>query len=125
MKQKQQLENQKGRGNMDIVSLGKANKALKEMQDLDQNVIGRKAESRFNSIDARLDWLEQQAAKLKVKSSWEVDLSKGVFDDTTFIDERFQLKPVNDDSYVSEGVWESEVVDLGEGWLKTTEIQVK
>ncbi|MCY8577121.1 hypothetical protein MOD24_14825 [Bacillus haynesii] len=110
---------------MDIISLGKANKALKEMQELDQNVIGKKAESRFNSIDARLDWLEQQAAKMKAKSSWEVDLSKGVFDDTTLVDDRLQLKPVNDESYVSEGVWESEVVDLGEDWLKTTEIQVK
>lgn len=110
---------------MDIISLGKANKALKEMQELDQNVIGKKAESRFNTIDARLDWLEQQAAKMKAKSSWEVDLSKGVLDDTTLVDDRLQLKPKNDESYVSEGVWESEVVDLGEDWLKTTEIQVK
>ncbi|MBU5262135.1 hypothetical protein [Bacillus atrophaeus] len=110
---------------MDIISLGKANKTIKEIQDLNKNIIGEEAESRFTSIDARIDWLEQQTAKLKAKSSKDVDLSKGVFEDTVITDGKLQLKPVNEESYVSGGVWESEVIDLGDGWLKTTEIQVK
>ncbi|MCY9186604.1 hypothetical protein [Bacillus halotolerans] len=110
---------------MDIISLGKANKTIKEIQDLNQNIIGGKAESRFTSIDARLDWLEQQTAKLKAKSSKDVDLTKGVFEDTVVSDGRLQLKPVNEESYVPEGLWESEVIDLGDGWLETTEIQLK
>ncbi|KAF2421700.1 hypothetical protein [Bacillus subtilis] len=110
---------------MDIISLGKANKTIKDIQDLSQNIIGEKAESRFISLDARIDWLEQQTAKLKAKSSKDVDLTKGVFEDTVVTDGKLQLKSVNEESYISEGMWESEVIDLGDGWLKTTEIQVK
>ncbi|MCD7910945.1 hypothetical protein KC480_05320 [Bacillus velezensis] len=110
---------------MDIISLSKVNKALKGAQNLDESKIGKRAESRFISIDARLDWLEQQLTKLIAKNSIEVDLSRGVFNNTEMIDGELKLGLVNEDSYTSEGSWESEVIDLSESWLETKEIIVR
>lgn len=66
---------------MDAISLGKATQALNKIQDLDRNVVAPLAESRFPTVDARLDWLEGQASRIKVAGSKQVDLTIGTLTD--------------------------------------------
>jgi hypothetical protein len=77
---------------MDVISLGKANQALKKIKDLDENVVAPLAESRFPTVDARLDWLEGQAAKAKAVNSKQVDLTQGTFTNTELVNGKVQLK---------------------------------
>lgn len=81
---------------MDIISYGKAGKALRDVKKLDEQVVAPLAESRFPTVDARLDWLEGQADKIKVENSLQVDLSKGTFTDTEFVNGKIQLKKVGE-----------------------------
>lgn len=80
---------------MDIISLGKASKVAKTIQQLDQEVVAPLAESRFPTVDARLDWIEGQANKIKAENSLQLDLSKGTFTDTEFINGKVQLKNIS------------------------------
>lgn len=84
---------------MDIISYGKAGKALRDVKKLDEQVVAPLAESRFPTVDARLDWLEGQADKIKVENSLQVDLSKGTFTDTEFIDGKIKLTSINGNLY--------------------------
>ncbi|ECP9029746.1 hypothetical protein FU976_07990 [Campylobacter jejuni] len=110
---------------MDIISLGKASKALRLTTDLDVNVVAAKAEDRFLSVDARLDWIEQQASNIMAKNSYEVDLSKKTFNDVQIKDGSLQLKELSPGAYVGSGTWESDIVDLGDGWQQTLEVKVE
>lgn len=79
---------------MDILSLSKANKALKQIKQLDESVVAPLAEDRFPTVDARLDWLEGQAAKIKAENSKQLDLSQGIFTDTEPVNGKIQLKKI-------------------------------
>jgi hypothetical protein len=80
---------------MDVVSLSKASKALRNIQDLNNQVVAPLAESRFPTVDARLDWLEGQASQLKVENSLQLDLSQGTFTNTELVDGKIQLKQIS------------------------------
>lgn len=77
---------------MDIISLGKASKTLKEINQLNDDVIGKRAEGRFKTVDHRLDWIEGQADKTVIQNSVKIDFSQGTFDNVEFVDGRLQLK---------------------------------
>ena len=64
---------------MDILSLSKANKTLKQIKQLDESVVAPLAEDRFPTVDARLDWLEGQTEKIHVENTIQIDLSLGIF----------------------------------------------
>ncbi len=108
---------------MDIISLGKANKTLREIKDLDEGVVGKGAESHFVTVDARLDWIESQADKIKIEKSLQVDLAQGVFENTEFVNGKIQLKRIGE-YYVAQGTYESPIIDLGEGWKETKLVDV-
>ncbi len=110
---------------MDIISLGKASKTLREIKDLDEGIVGKKAESHFKTVDERLDWIESQADKVIAINNIEIDLSKGVFDNTELVDGKIKLKKIGTiNTYPSKGKWESSVLDLGEGWKETKLVDV-
>jgi hypothetical protein len=109
---------------MDIISLGKASKVLRDIQKVDEEIVAKKAESRFLSVDARLDWIEAQASQIMAENSMEVDLSQKTFDDTVLKDGSIQLRELAPEKYVGNGTWESGIVDMGEGWQKTKQIVI-
>jgi len=109
---------------MDVISLGKATQALNKIKDLDNNIVAPLAESRFPTVDARLDWLEGQAAKIKAQNSKQLDLTKGFFTNTEYVNGKIQLKSTGVNQYVSSGVWESSIIDLGEGWKETKLVDI-
>jgi hypothetical protein len=100
---------------MDVISLGKASQALNKVKDLNDNVVAPLAESRFPTVDARLDWLEGQAGKIKAANSKQQDLSKGTFTNTEVSGGKIQLKSMAvDPKYVYEQynvsyTWSAEV----------------
>jgi hypothetical protein len=104
---------------MDILSLGKASKVLRTIQNLNDQVVAPLAESRFPTVDARLDWLEGQASQLKAENSLQVDLSKGTFTNTELVNGKIQLKTIQTGQYQPSGTYESPILDLGEGWYET------
>lgn len=104
---------------MDISSFGKASKVIREIEDLNESVIGEKAESHFLNVDARLDWIEAQAGSIVTENAHEVNLTKGKFNEAENIAGAVQLAKLSDDLFVEKGTWESDVIDLGEGWQKT------
>lgn len=110
---------------MDIIALGKASKVFQDLKQMDEELIAAKAEGRFTSVDARLDWLEAQASGLQAKDSYEVDLSQGTFDDAEFKEGSIQLRQIGSGAFVGDGTWESEIVDLGSGMQKVTGITIK
>lgn len=110
---------------MDIIALGKASKVFQDLKQMDEELIAAKAEGRFTSVDARLDWLEAQASGLQAKDSYDVDLSQGKFDDAEFKDGSIQLRQIGSGAFVGDGTWESEIVDLGSGMQKVTGITIK
>lgn len=67
---------------MDILSLSKATKAIRDIKDLDENVVAKQAEDRFLTVDHRLDWIEAQADKVLAKSFKNIDFNDGVFVNT-------------------------------------------
>jgi hypothetical protein len=79
---------------MDVVSLSKASKALRNIQNLNDQVVAPLAESRFPTVDARLDWLEGQAGKILAENSKQLDLSQGTFTNTELVNGKIQLKLV-------------------------------
>ncbi|PVC75081.1 hypothetical protein C2I27_04130 [Priestia megaterium] len=87
---------------MDIIALGKATKVLKRAKELDEKIIAHEAESHFQTVDARLDWLEGQASKILVEGSKQLDLSQGTFDNTELVNRKIQLKMTNAISYIRE-----------------------
>jgi hypothetical protein len=110
---------------VDIISLGKASKVLRDIRALDQEVVEKKAEGRFLTVDARLDWLEAQASQVMAENTAEVDLSQKTFNGTQFKDGSIQLQEIGVDKYVGKGTWESGIVDLGEGWQETKSIIIE
>lgn len=110
---------------MEIISFSKASKVFQNIKQLNEMVVGEGAEGRFNSVDERLDWIEAQAANLQVKEIYEVDLNKGQFNDAEFKDGSIQLRQIGPQAFVGAGVWESEVIDLGSGMQKITNIEIK
>jgi hypothetical protein len=109
---------------MDVISLGKASQALNKTKDLDINVVAPKAEGRFPTVDARLDWLEAQAGKIKATSSKQLDLTIGTFTNTEVAGGKIQLKAFGTNAYATSGTWESPIIDLGEGWINTSLVDV-
>lgn len=109
---------------MDALSMGKAGAALNKIKELDQTIVAPLAESRFPTVDARLDWLEAQATKAKATSSKQLDLSQGTFTNTEFVNGKLKLKLVGVNLYTSSGTWESPIIDLGDGRIKTQVIDV-
>lgn len=81
---------------MDVIALGKATKVLKEAKDLDEKLIAPEAESHFQTVDARLDWLEGQASKLQITRTLDVDLSKGIFQNTELNNGIIKLKKIKE-----------------------------
>jgi hypothetical protein len=77
---------------MDVISLGKANKAYKNIVDLDEKLVALQAEGRFHSVDARLDWLQDQAEKSGISVVNQVDLRDGVFSNTELVGGKVMLK---------------------------------
>lgn len=77
---------------MDIISLGKASNALRAIQKLDNQIVAPQAESRFVTVEDRLNWIEDQANKIKSIDSYEVDLSKGTFTNAELVDGKIQLR---------------------------------
>lgn len=109
---------------MDVISLGKASKALRAIQSLNDTVVAPLAEGRFSTVDARLDWIEGQASKMKVETSQLVDLSKGTFIGTELIDGKIQLKAIAVGMYPLSGTWESEIIDCGYDWVQMKTIDI-
>jgi hypothetical protein len=109
---------------MDVIALGKASKTLREIKDLDEQVVAPLAQGRFKTVDARLDWLEGQADKLLVEGNHQVDFSKGVFDNTELLNGKIALKNTTNTTYFPQGTYESPILDLGEGWRETTLVDV-
>jgi hypothetical protein len=109
---------------MDIISLGKASKVLRQIKEVDEDIVAKKAESRFVNVDARLDWIEQQASNIMAQNSLEVDLTQKVFNDVQLKNGSIELKELAPGAYVGSGTWESDVVDLGEGWQSTQSISL-
>lgn len=109
---------------MDIISLGKASKVLRDIQKVEEDIVAKKAESRFLSVDARLDWIEAQASQIMAENAMEVDLTQQTYNDVVFNSGSLELKSIGVDKYVGSGSWESAVVDLGEGWQNTKSIVV-
>ena len=56
---------------MDIISLGKAKKAIKEMQKYHEQILGMEVESYFPSVDARIDYLESQLSQDNVVREYD------------------------------------------------------
>ncbi|MGV7000395.1 hypothetical protein ACWA2C_17040 [Priestia megaterium] len=114
---------------MDVIALGKATKVLKQAKDLDENIIAAEAESHFQTVDARLDWLEGQAGKLQITKTIDVNLENGTFNNTELNNGAIKLKKIKEvqgiSSYVFSGSYESPVVDLGEFWYETTLMDIK
>ncbi|MFE5391918.1 hypothetical protein [Bacillus thuringiensis] len=110
---------------MEIISFSKASKVFQDIKQLNETVVGEGAEGQFNSVDERLDWIEAQASNLQVKEIYEVDLNKGQFNDAEFKDGSIQLRQIGPQAFVGSGVWESEVIDLGSGMQKITNIEMK
>ncbi|WDI05111.1 discoidin domain-containing protein (plasmid) [Paenibacillus urinalis] len=77
---------------MDIISLGKATQAMNQIKELSESIVAPQAESHFPTVDARLDWLEAQAAKAKAISSKSVDLSSGMFNGAEYSSGALRLK---------------------------------
>jgi hypothetical protein len=69
--------------------------------------------------------IEAQASNLQEKEIYEVDLNKGQFNDAEFKDGSIQLRQIGPQAFVGSGVWESEVIDLGSGMQKITNIEMK
>jgi len=86
---------------MDILSLSKANKTLKQIKQLDESVVAPLAEDRFPTVDARLDWLEGQATKIKAENSKQLDLSQGIFTNTEPVNGKIQLRKIGTTKTVS------------------------
>jgi hypothetical protein len=82
--------------NMDVISLSKANKTLNKIKQLDESVVAPLAEDRFPTVDARLDWLEGQASKVKAENSKQLDLSQGVFNNTELVNGKITLKKISE-----------------------------
>ncbi|MEK4781170.1 hypothetical protein NST86_33950 [Bacillus sp. FSL L8-0199] len=110
---------------MEIISFSKASKVFQDIKQLNEMVVGKGAEGRFNSVDERLDWIEAQASNLQAKEIYEVDLNKGQFNDAEFKDGSIQLRQIGPQAFVGSGVWESEAIDLGSGMQKITNIEMK
>lgn len=112
---------------MDIVSLSKAIKVLKQIDDLNKNVIGEGARDRFETVDHRLDWIEGQAEKAKIERDLEIDLSQGEFHNVELIDKKIRLQSLSSPatkSYSPRGIWVSPILDLGYDWSKTNAITI-
>lgn len=115
---------------MDIISLGKASKTLREIQKLDVQVVAPLAESRFPTVDARLDWLENQASQIFAVNSKQIDLTQGVLSGTEIVGGKLALTNTGTLSngttktYTPSGTWESPVIDLGDSWGETKLIDV-
>lgn len=108
---------------MDVIAFSKANKVGRKARELDTKVLGKEAESRFMTVDARLDWIEQQSEVFLIESILSVDLSRKTFEDTQFSEQNgVTLKEMSPGNYPGSGVWESDVVDLGEGWQETISV---
>ncbi|MES9780211.1 MULTISPECIES: hypothetical protein [Bacillus cereus group] len=110
---------------MEIISFSKASKVAQEIKQLNEMIVGKGAEGRFDSVDERLDWIEAQISNLQVKELYDVDLTKGMFDDAEFKEGNIQLRQIGPQAFVGSGTWESEGVDLGSGMQKVTGITVK
>ncbi|MBR3119863.1 MAG: hypothetical protein IKF29_11540 [Oceanobacillus sp.] len=79
---------------MDVVSLGKAMSTLRNIQELNDAVIGQKAEGHFKTVDHRLDWIEGQADKMLVEGSKQIDLNQGLFYRTEIDINKIKLQEV-------------------------------
>lgn len=77
---------------MDVISLGKAVQTLRDIKELNDEILGKEAEKHFKTIDHRLDWIEGQADKMHVENNYKVDLSQGTFHNTELVDGKLQLK---------------------------------
>lgn len=86
---------------MDVISLGKASKALREIKALDEQVVAPLAESRFPSVDARLDWLEKQTTDIEAINAKDFDLTQGTMDKVELVNGKIQLKELG---ILSEGL---------------------
>jgi hypothetical protein len=87
--------------NMDVISLSKANKTLNKIKQLDESVVAPLAEDRFPTVDARLDWLEGQAAKIKAENSKQLDLNQGIFTNAELVNGKIQLRKIGTTKTVS------------------------
>ena len=107
---------------MDIVSFGKANKSFRKSRELSEEIVGLEVEKHYKSLDERLDEILIQASSSVAQKSIDVNLSKGIFSDTAFKNQRIELLEVSPGVYKESGIWESEVIDLGENWKETLSI---
>lgn len=110
---------------MDIISLGKASKVLRDIEKLDKQVVAEKAENRFTTVDGRLDYIESQISNIQGEAQYQVDLSKGTYEQTEFKEEAIQLQQISEGKYKPTGIWESSIIDLGNGWQNTISVEVK
>lgn len=67
---------------MDIISYAKAGQALKGAQKYDNNTVGIGAEDRFDTVDERIDYLENKLTGRYEERVTKIDLSKGTFINT-------------------------------------------
>lgn len=109
---------------MDIIALGKANAVLKKIKEIDDEILAVGAEGRFLNVKERLDWLEAQSSQLKAIVSRQVDLTKGQGENIEYKNGAVFLKEMKPGEFVSNGSWESDVIDLGEGWMETKSLEI-
>lgn len=79
---------------MDVISYGKAKKTVEEIKHLDEEVIGKGAESHFKTIDHRLDWIESQEEKIYASTTLNVFLPEGEFINTEVTSGGLKLKEI-------------------------------
>lgn len=101
---------------MDIISLGKANSVLKKIKEIDEVILTKDAEGRFQTVKERLDWLEAQSGQLVAPIIKVVDLTKGTLTNVEVVEGKLKLKQVSVGRFVKKGSFESPVIDLGDGF---------
>lgn len=107
---------------MDIISLSKANKQVKDKNEYRSKFLGEGVEAHFSSLDERLDWLEGQFSSSQVKEILNLLTKDAEMDNVEFVDGNLVLKhtPITHVSYTKDYVMTGtfkKVYDLGDNFI--------
>lgn len=107
---------------MDVISLGKAKKVLREMEAYHNKILGENAESYFPSVDARLDYLEKQLSIKNIQRTVNLLNDTASMSNLEFKDGKLKLiyqglDEAGNQLYAVSGVYEK-IFDVGPSILK-------
>ena len=114
---------------MDIISLGKAKKAIREMQSYHKEVLEEGVQAHFPSIDARIDYLERQFSMQELTRGFDFISSVKGTDKIEIVNNTIKLKHLGVDEdnkavYAIEGKYET-VFDIGPSVINIIESTLK